>query len=93
VDVAVEAQNQEVLSSMNRRAAMQLRLQQTVEGFSVVAITYYAVNLLTYLLTPVAEGFGIDKVYVAAVSAPVVLIAVFTFVRRMRKRLSGDPGP
>ena len=40
VNVAVEAQNQELLESMNRRAALQLRLQQMVEGLSVVAISY-----------------------------------------------------
>ena len=45
VDVANQAQNVEVLRAMDRRAAMQLRLQETVEGLSVVAISYYAVNL------------------------------------------------
>ena len=44
VDVALEAQNSDVLRSMDRRAKMQLRLQQTVEGLSVAAITYYLVN-------------------------------------------------
>tara|TARA_B100000795_G_C22768092_1_gene426616 strand:- start:1432 stop:1644 length:213 start_codon:yes stop_codon:yes gene_type:complete len=37
------------------------RLQKTVEGLSVVAITYYAVNLATYLLLPVAKTFGFKK--------------------------------
>ncbi len=50
VDVALEAQNRDLLESMNRRAHMQLRLQQTVEGLSVVAISYYALGLVGYLL-------------------------------------------
>ena len=49
VDVTRERQNQAVLESMNRRAKMQLRLQQTVEGLSVVAITYYLSSLVGYL--------------------------------------------
>ncbi|MEM6744821.1 MAG: DUF3422 domain-containing protein, partial [Pseudomonadota bacterium] len=42
VDVAMSAQNQKLLESMDRRADLQLRLQKTVEGLSVVAISYYA---------------------------------------------------
>ncbi|MEM1302307.1 MAG: DUF3422 domain-containing protein, partial [Pseudomonadota bacterium] len=48
VDVERQSQNQKLLESMDRRADLQLRLQKTVEGFSTVAITYYAVSLLMY---------------------------------------------
>lgn len=50
IDLALESQNQKVLKSMNKRSQLQLRLQQTVEGLSVVAISYYALNLLALLL-------------------------------------------
>jgi len=53
VGVARERQNQEVLAQMNRRARLQLRLQETVEGLSIVAITYYAVGLVGHA----AEAF------------------------------------
>jgi uncharacterized membrane-anchored protein len=43
VEVALEAQNQQVLKSMEKRSHQQLRLQQTVEGLSVVAISYYLI--------------------------------------------------
>ena len=49
VDISRERQNQALLESMNRRAKLQLRLQQTVEGLSVAAITYYVVSLVGYL--------------------------------------------
>jgi uncharacterized membrane-anchored protein len=91
VNVAVEAQNQQLLASMNRRAALQLRLQQTVEGLSVVAISYYAVSLAGYLLAPLAKASGIDKsVLVASGVIPAVGL-VWWLVRRMRKR-NGDSG-
>jgi uncharacterized membrane-anchored protein len=48
VDVARACQNQAVLEQMNRRTKLQLRLQQTVEGLSVAAITYYIVALTGY---------------------------------------------
>lgn len=53
VGVARERQNQELLAQMNRRARLQLQLQETVEGLSVVAITYYAVGLVGHA----AEAF------------------------------------
>jgi uncharacterized membrane-anchored protein len=56
VDVERSAQNQRLLESMDRRADLQLRLQHTVEGLSVVAISYYAVSLAAYLLAPLAHA-------------------------------------
>ncbi|MCB1756301.1 MAG: DUF3422 domain-containing protein [Gammaproteobacteria bacterium] len=88
VDVATSAQNQKVLESMNKRAELQLRLQETVEGLSVVAISYYAVNLLAYLLAPAADALQISKkILFAGLIIPVVL-AVLGMTRRIKKRLS-----
>ncbi|MEM1273490.1 MAG: DUF3422 domain-containing protein [Pseudomonadota bacterium] len=84
VDVDRSAQNQALLESMDRRADLQLRLQKTVEGLSVVAISYYGVNLAVYLLAPVAEAFAISQVGLTAlVTAPVVGL-VWLIVRRIR---------
>ncbi|TIV89776.1 MAG: DUF3422 domain-containing protein, partial [Mesorhizobium sp.] len=49
VDVDVEKQNRDLLASMNNRARLQLRLQQTVEGLSVAAVSYYVVGLIGYV--------------------------------------------
>jgi len=85
VDVERSAQNQRLLESMDRRADLQLRLQKTVEGFSVVAISYYSVNLLSYLAAPVADPAGLPKTTLtAALTLPVVLF-VFLMVRRIRQ--------
>ncbi|WP_152466686.1 DUF3422 family protein [Sulfitobacter sp. THAF37] len=87
VDVDRSAQNQAILASMDKRADLQLRLQHTVEGLSVVAISYYAVSLAGYLLYPVAEATGIGKgLLTAAVTLPVVA-GVWWMVRRLRKHL------
>jgi uncharacterized membrane-anchored protein len=76
---------------MDNRAALQLRLQETVEGLSVVAISYYGTNLLTYLFYPLASRVGLDKTYLtAALVIPVVLV-VWSMVRRVRKRLHPKP--
>jgi uncharacterized membrane-anchored protein len=86
VDVERSAQNQELLASMNKRADLQLRLQHTVEGLSVVAISYYAVNLVAYLAMPFAEPLGVSRVVAMAVLAPLVVLGVWGTVRRIRAR-------
>jgi uncharacterized membrane-anchored protein len=87
VDVERSAQNQRLLESMDRRADLQLRLQRTVEGLSVVAISYYAVNLATYLLEPAAHRLHISHGALMAGLVPVVGLAVWLMIRRIRKHL------
>jgi uncharacterized membrane-anchored protein len=87
VDVERSAQNQKLLESMDRRADLALRLQHTVEGLSVVAISYYAVSLAAYLSYPLAKalGFGKETVVAALVLPVVALVAVM--VRRIRRSM------
>ncbi|WP_109466433.1 DUF3422 family protein [Albibacillus kandeliae] len=87
VDVERSAQNQALLASMDRRAALQLRLQHTVEGLSVVAISYYAVSLVSYLLYPLADASGTSKGMLTAMVTPVVVGLVWLAMRRIRKRI------
>jgi len=85
IGVRREQQNADILASMNERAAQQLKLQETVEGLSVIAISYYAVGLLTYLLAPLASPLGVShKILTASVIIPVILI-VYWAVKRLRK--------
>jgi uncharacterized membrane-anchored protein len=87
VNVDRSNQNQRVLRSMDERAAMQLRLQRTVEGLSVVAISYYAVSLAGYLLAPVAQTVGIGKEAATALVVLPVVALVWWIVHRIRKGL------
>jgi len=87
VDVERQAQNQELLESMDRRADLQLRLQRTVEGLSVVAISYYAVNLASYLVSPATEPIGLAKATTTALLTPLVVLAVWLLIRRIRNAM------
>lgn len=87
VDVERSAQNQDLLTSMDKRADLQLRLQKTVEGLSVVAISYYAVNLALYVLGPLGYAYDISKTVMAAITTPVVLVGVWMMVQRIRKHM------
>lgn len=85
IDVELERQNRDLLASMNNRAKLQLRLQQTVEGLSVAAISYYVVSLLAYLLKGVPGIHDIVAPELAiAVLVPVVIFAIWWTVRRIK---------
>jgi uncharacterized membrane-anchored protein len=87
VNVELEKQNQELLKSMNERTRMQLRLQTTVEGLSVAAITYYVVSLFGYVAKAAHEtGYvHIEPAYMIAAFIPVAALAIWGIVRRIRK--------
>ncbi|MEZ5797373.1 MAG: DUF3422 domain-containing protein [Paracoccaceae bacterium] len=87
VDVERSAQNQRLLESMDRRADLALRLQHTVEGLSVVAISYYAVSLAGYLAYPLAKQLGWSKDTLTAALVLPVVGAVWLMVRRIRKSM------
>jgi uncharacterized membrane-anchored protein len=87
VDVERSAQNQRLLESMDRRADLALRLQHTVEGLSVVAISYYALSLAVYLIAPLSTGLGLGKESLTAILVLPVVALVWVMVRRVRKRL------
>jgi hypothetical protein len=48
IDLSHQRQNRALLETMNSRAEAQLRLQLTVEGLSVAAVTYYIIGLVGY---------------------------------------------
>ena len=85
VDVELESQNRDLLEAMNRRARQQLRLQQTVEGLSVAAVSYYVVGLVGYLVKGGEKaGLPINPVLATALAVPVVIMIVSLIVRRIR---------
>ncbi|MCZ7563977.1 MAG: DUF3422 domain-containing protein [Burkholderiales bacterium] len=86
VDIVRERQNQELLASMERRARLQLRLQETVEGLSVAAITYYVVGLVGYAAKGLnSVGVALDSALAMGVAIPLVAVLVALGVRRVRR--------
>jgi uncharacterized membrane-anchored protein len=92
VDVELERQNQEQLSQMNRRARLQLRLQETVEGLSVVVLTYYGSQLVQYLAKGTKALHHLDTDIITAISIPVIAGLVAWGTHRMRRKPSAEEG-
>lgn len=83
-DTALAKQNRDLLTSMDRRTQLQLRLQQTVEGLSVVAISYYSVALLSYVFHAIP---GVNHGVAMAITVPLVVAGVTLALWSLRRRL------
>jgi len=89
VDITRERQNHAVLESMNRRAKLQLRLQETVEGLSVAAVSYYIVGLVGYAAKGLkAAGMHLNPELVMGASIPLVAVLVALGVRKIRRAVT-----
>ncbi|MFQ3219803.1 MAG: putative membrane-anchored protein [Paraglaciecola sp.] len=82
VDSSIEQQNQKLLQAINQRGEVQLRLQQMVEGVSIVAIAYYLMGLLDYVLDAFnLFGFAVDKMILKGIAVPFFLIFTWIMMR------------
>lgn len=97
IETRIENQNGRLLASMERNAARQLRLQQLVEGLSVVAVSYYALGLVGKVLEGLEEWTPQVHAHLwAALLAPLVVTAAWLAIHRRKRRIFGsgdDQGP
>lgn len=92
VNLNLQEQNRSLLSAMNRRSQLQFRLQETVEGLSIVAISYYLIGLIGYLLSGLPlEDWGLSKKVLLACSIPLVLLTIGYVTHRIKHRLIKTP--
>lgn len=92
IETRIERQNASLLGSMERSAKLQLRLQQLVEGLSVVALSYYLIGLLGYVLKAAGKavpGLNADLALGALVIP--VMAGIWFALHRLKARLLG-PG-
>jgi uncharacterized membrane-anchored protein len=88
IDLTIETQNQQLMQAMDKRSHLQLRLQQTVEGLSVAAISYYLVGLCKYLAES-AKALGLidSSALATGIAVPLCVTAVWLGMRRLKRSL------
>jgi len=91
IEFVNERQTQELLASMDRRAKIQLRLQATVEGVSVLVLTYYAVSLIIYMAKGVKElGLMVPAELIGGASAPIIAYGIYALNKLRKKKFDPD---
>lgn len=92
VDLSIEQQNQQLLHAINQRGKVQLRLQQMVEGVSVVAMAYYLMGLLEHILSAFnANGYHLNKLILKGVAVPFFLFFAWWLFRFAMGYIKKDP--
>jgi uncharacterized membrane-anchored protein len=94
VETRREQGNQELLRALAHRQQLQLRLQQTVEGLSVFAISYYALGLVGYLAKAAKslswlDGINLQPDAVVGIALVPVVATVAWFARKLHAGLEG----
>ena len=88
VEIEQQQSSQALLAAMNNRQDLQLKLQSTVEGLSVAAITYYIVGLLSYLAKGAQTmGWPWSAESTAAAAIPLVALGVWGSLRRLHNKV------
>lgn len=89
IEMGVQIQNKNLLESMELRARAQLRLQETVESLSIVAITYYIIGLLNTLLDPINfNNFIFSKQILLAACVPIILVLIWFIAKIVRRKIN-----
>jgi uncharacterized membrane-anchored protein len=85
IGLQIQTQTASVLDKIANTAHSQFLLQRTVEGLSTIAISYYLLGILGYLLAAPMAELHVDKVLAMSVAAPIVVFVVWLLVRRIRR--------
>ncbi|MGV3650340.1 MAG: DUF3422 family protein [Devosia sp.] len=88
IGLDVELQSRALLEGISETGRSQYRLQKTVEGLSTIAISYYAIGILSYVLAGGGLDSGTKQLALAAL-VPVVLLLVWLGLRRIQHRHGG----
>jgi uncharacterized membrane-anchored protein len=86
VQVEMEEQNSEILKSLSARADTQIKIQRAVEGLSIIAITYYLLNLLKLFYSGLhLMGADISAKDAMLAMTPLALAILLFILIRIRK--------
>jgi uncharacterized membrane-anchored protein len=88
VEIEQQQSSQALLGAMNQRQGLQLKLQSTVEGLSVAAITYY-ISGLVYFVARGARSIGwpLTAEITTAIAVPMVVLVVWFLLKRLHNKV------
>ncbi|MGN6773708.1 DUF3422 domain-containing protein [Rhizobium sp.] len=90
IQVEIEFQNATQIQAMADRAATQVKIQRAVEGFSIIAISYYLLSLLKFIYeTADHAGYHFDPM-IMLVAVPVVVGTVVITILRVKHALKAE---
>lgn len=93
ISLDLEEQNQGLLKALNRRSHIQLRLHQLVESVSMIAISYYVIQMISYMLVLPSSWLEIiSKEQVIAISVPIITTIVWYTLHKLKRKWRKEKG-
>jgi uncharacterized membrane-anchored protein len=86
VDLQLQDQNASMLASMDKSTTRQVELQHLVEGLSSIAMTYYAIGLIGFVLKGVHGWWPVSVELGMALSVVPVFFTIRWIVQRRLKK-------
>ncbi|WMC12379.1 DUF3422 domain-containing protein [Oceanimonas pelagia] len=92
VDLSIEQQNRDMLSSLSKRAGEQLRLQAKLESFTIIVMTYYAFDLIDRTLRNLVSNEEYRHLMEAglSMSVPFIALGLWLYIRRLLRGVGED---
>lgn len=82
-------QNQQLLEKLTQGEIVQLRLQSTVEGLSIEAISYYVISLMRYVFKALkASGMSINLENSMGIAVPIVTFLVWRLSQHIHSKIN-----
>ncbi|QQR37994.1 DUF3422 domain-containing protein [Devosia rhizoryzae] len=85
ISVDMQVQNAALLDNIAQTSRSQFLLQRTVEGLSTIAISYYLLGIVSYLLAGPLTQLHWDKTMALSIAAPFVVLVVWLMARSVRR--------
>ena len=94
VNMNMEQQGLKTMDAMNRRAALQLLMQRTVESLSLIVLSYYMTGLAGYVLKAVEKTLPLPggATIWSAFTIPLWLGVAFLITHRVKKKIEKVEG-
>ena len=87
IDLILQRQNLAMLEGMHATAKHQVKLQETVEGLSIIVISYYLTGLAGYVFKAMEKVWGLHAALATGLFVPVAIAFSFFTTRKFKKAL------
>lgn len=82
-----------LFKALNHRSHIQFRLHQLVESVPMITISYYVIQMISYMLVlPTKWLEVISKEQVIALSVPIVIASIWYILHKLERKWRKEKG-
>lgn len=90
IDLILQRQNLEMLEGMHATAKHQVKLQETVEGLSIIVISYYLTGLAGYVFKAMEKAWGLNSSLATGIFVPIAILFSLFMTWKFKKAMERE---